>query len=250
MDFTLFELLPIIFFIVALAYSSVGLGGGSSYTAIMVLTGINIVAIPIVSLTLNLFVSVIGCYHFLKNKHGKVNIILPFLFSAIPFAYIGGSINLPKEGFLWVLLVSLIFVIFRIYFWEDTGFRFKFTEKQRLIVSLFVGSILGLIAGIVGIGGGIYLVPLIVLLNLGTQKEASAAGIVFVFFVSLSGFASRWQAHSVDLTDYIPVITAVILGGFLGSYLGSYKLNPKKMEKILGVVIIVAVGFLIKKLLF
>ncbi|SMN16963.1 Possible sulfoacetate exporter [uncultured Candidatus Thioglobus sp.] len=103
--------------------------------------------------------------------------------------------------------------------------------------------------GIVGIGGGVYLVPLIIMLNLGTQKEAAAAGVVFVWVVSLSGLVSRLQYNTINLSEYIPLITAVMLGGFLGSYMGSFKYSAKTMEKYLGIVILIAIVFLLKKIL-
>ena len=137
----------------------------------------------------------------------------------------------------------------RIYLWKDTGFRLLLSQRQKIIVSLSAGSILGLVAGIVGIGGGVYLVPLIIMLNLGSQKEAAAAGVVFVWVVSLSGLISRLQYNSIDLLEYVPLIMAVMLGGFLGSYMGSFKYSPKAMEKSLGIVILVAIVFLVKKIL-
>lgn len=243
-------LLPLMFFAVAFVYSSVGMGDGSSYTAVMVITNMSTLVIPIISLSLNLFVSTIGSYNYLRNKHGKLRIILPFLLSALPFAYLGGALHLKKEVFLWVLLVSLILVAIRIYFWKDTGFRLQLNNKQKIIVSVITGSILGLIAGIAGIGGAVYLVPLIIILNIGTQKEAAAAGVVFVWTVSFVGLISRLQYNSVNLLDYSSLIVAVIIGGFLGSYMGSFKFSPQTMEKTLGVVILLAIFFLIKRIIF
>ena len=242
--------LPLLFFVVAFVYSSVGMGGGSSYTALMVLTGFSTLAIPMVSLSLNLLVTTLGSYNFLRNRHGKWRIIMPFLLSAIPFAYVGGALQLPKSVFLWVLLASLLLVAARIYLWQNTSFNLQLSPKQKIGVSLFAGSILGLIAGIVGIGGGVYLVPLIIMLNLGTAKQAAAAGVVFVWVVSLSGLVSRLQYNSIDLLNYVPLIGAVLIGGFLGSYWGSFKYSPKTLEKVLGVIILAAIGFLLKKLLF
>lgn len=107
---------------------------------------------------------------------------------------------------------------------------------------------LGLIAGIVGIGGGIYLVPLVIILGLGSEKEAAACGAVFIWLNSLAGLLSRLQYNSLDLTNYTLLILAVLIGGTLGSFMGSFRFSPKIMEKILGVVILVAIFFLIKKL--
>ncbi len=242
-------LLALLFFVVAFVYSSVGMGGGSSYTALMAIFGLSISVIPMVSLVLNLFVSTIGSYNFLRNKHGRMHIVAPFLISAIPFAYVGGALHLEKEVFLWVLLVSLVLVAVRIYLWEDTGFRFDLTHKQKIIISLVAGSILGLVAGIVGIGGGVYLVPLIIMLNIGSPKEAAATGAIFVWAVSLSGLISRLQYNSINLMEYVPLIIAVVVGGFLGSYMGSFKFSPKTLEKTLGVIILLAIVFLFKKIL-
>lgn len=242
--------LAALFFIVAFIYSSVGLGGGSSYTALMAIFGISTLAIPMISLSLNLLVTSIGSYNFIRNKHGNMKLILPFLLSSVPMAYIGGALHLPKEMFYWVLLVSLIFVAARIYFWQNVAIKFNFTQKEKIIISLIVGTVLGLIAGIVGIGGGIYLVPLIIVLGLGSEKEAAACGAIFIWLNSFSGLLSRLQYNSIDLTNYIPLIIAVVIGGALGSYMGSFRFSAKIMDKILGLVILVAIFLLGKNLLF
>lgn len=166
----------------------------------------------------------------------------------MPMAYLGGSIQLPKEIFYWALLITLVFVAVRIYFWQNTTIKFDIGKKGKLIISLFSGSILGLIAGIVGIGGGIYLIPLIIILGLGTEKEAATCGAVFVWLNSFSGLLSRVQYNSIDLTNYIELIVAVLAGGTLGSFVGSFKFSPKVMEKVLGLVIIIALFFLAKKI--
>lgn len=240
--------LPVAFFIVAFAYSSVGLAGGSSYTALMLILGMSTTTIPIVSLTLNLFVSSIGSFNFIRHKHLNLKLLLPFIATSIPMAYVGGMLHLPKEIFFWILFISLLFVILRIYFWRSTSLHLNLDNSGKLIVSLFAGSILGFVAGTVGIGGGIYLVPLIIILGLGTQKEAAATGIVFIWLNSLSGLISRLQYNSIDLTPYLPLIVAVLLGGYLGSHMGASRFSPRIMEKILGTIILLAVILLAKKL--
>ncbi len=240
-------ILAVLFFIVAFTYSSVGLGGGSSYTALMAIFSINTLAIPLISWALNLFVTSIGSYNFIRNKHGNIKLIVPFLISSRPMAYLGGSLKLPKEIFYWVLLMSLVFVAVRIYFWQNTTIKLNIGQKGKIIISLVAGSVLGLVAGIVGIGGGIYLVPLIIILGLGTEKEAATCGAIFIWLNSFSGLFSRLQHNSIDLTNYIPLIVAVLAGGTLGSFVGSFKFSPRVMEKILGSVILVAIFFLTKK---
>lgn len=241
--------LAVLFFLVAFIYSSVGLGGGSSYTALMAISGVSTLAIPMISLSLNLFVTSVGSFNFIRNRHAKIKLILPFLISSIPMAYLGGSLNLSKEIFYWVLLISLIFVAVRIYMWQNTAINLKINQNGKIIVSLITGSVLGLVSGIVGIGGGIYLVPLILILGLGTEKEAAACGAIFIWLNSFSGLLSRFQYNPIDLTSYMPLIVAVLAGGTIGSFMGSFKFPPKAMEKILGAVIIVAILFLTRKVM-
>lgn len=239
-----------LFFIVAFVYSIVGLGGGSSYTALMAILGFNALAIPLISLSLNLIVTSIGSFNFIRNKHANWRLILPFLITSMPMAYLGGSLNLPKMVFYWLLLVSLLFVAARIYLWRDTTVHLNLSSRGRLLIALMAGSLLGLIAGIVGIGGGIYLVPLIIILGLGSGQQAAACGAIFVWLNSAAGLASRLQFNSIELGNYLPLIIAVIIGGGLGSYMGSTRFSTQKMEKFLGLIILVAIFFLTRKLLF
>ncbi len=236
-----------LFFLIAFVYSSVGLGGGSSYTALMAVFGMNTLEIPMISLTLNLFATSVGSYNFIRNKHARLRLILPFLISSIPMAYVGGALQLPKEIFYWVLLISLLLVAARIYIWEQTTVKLNLGQAAKLVISFLIGSVLGLIAGIVGIGGGIYLVPIIIILGLGTEKEAAACGVIFVWINSLSGLIARLQYNSIDLTSHIPLISAVLIGSALGSFMGSFKYSPKTMQRILGIVIIIAISLLTRK---
>jgi uncharacterized membrane protein YfcA len=114
---------------------------------------------------------------------------------------------------------------------------------------MFLGAVLGFVAGTVGIGGGIYLVPLLILFSLATEKEAAAAGAVFIWLNSLVGFIARVQRGAFDESGMIPLILAVILGGYVGSYFGSFKFQPGIIQKTLGVAIIIAIFFITGKLI-
>lgn len=243
-------LLVALFFMVAFVYSSVGLGGGSAYTALMAIVGVSYVAIPTISLTLNLFVSSAGSFNFIRKKHTRLNLILPFFIGSIPMSYLGGSLKLPRDVFYWILLISLVFVAIRIYIVENTSLTILIRNNHKVILSFIAGCVLGFVAGTVGIGGGIYLVPLIIILGLGSPKEAAACGAVFIWGNSLSGLIARFQHHVIDPKALFPLIAAVIIGGFWGSFIGSSKLSSKAIEKWLGGIIIVAILFLSKKVLF
>lgn len=241
--------LAVLFFMVAFVYSSVGLGGGSSYTALMAIVGVSYLLIPTISLTLNLFVTSVASFNFIRKKHARPILMLPFFVGSIPFSYLGGSLKLPREIFYWILLISLVFIALRIYVWENTALTIHIGHTQKIILSFIAGCAIGFIAGTVGIGGGIYLVPLIIILGLGSPKEAAACGAVFIWVNSLSGLIARFQHRVIDLKALFPLIAVVIIGGYLGSFIGSSKLSGKAMEKWLGGIIILAILFLARKIL-
>ncbi|MBI5664473.1 MAG: sulfite exporter TauE/SafE family protein [Nitrospirae bacterium] len=242
-------LLSILFFAVAFAYSSVGLGGGSSYTALMAIFGVSAAAIPMISLTLNLLVTTVGSVNFTRYKHVRLKLLFPFLVTSIPMSYLGGSLQLPKELFYGILLTTLIFVALRLYVWEKVAMTINIGTSGKMAISLLVGSVLGLVAGIVGIGGGIYLVPIIIILGLGSEKEAAACGVIFILLNSVAGLIARLQFNSIDLSQIILPISAVVIGSASGSFMGAARYKPQTMQKILGAVILVAIALLIKKML-
>ena len=239
--------LALIFFFVSLIYSSVGLAGGSSYTALLSIFGIHFKAIPLITLSLNLLVSSLGTYNYFRHRHGRLSLVIPFLITSIPMSYAGGTLKLPSTIFFWVLTVSLVVVI-RIYFWKWTALNIRLSKWQQFLLALFSGSLLGLVSGIVGIGGGIYLIPIIILFRLGTEKEAAACASLFIWMNSAAGLAARYQYNFIDISRFWPVVIAVLAGGWIGSHLGSTRLKPKVMEKLLGIIIIVAIVFLCRKL--
>lgn len=241
--------LALLFFVVAFSYSSVGLGGGSSYTALMAIFGVSFLSIPSISLSLNLLVTSVGSLNFVRKKHARIRLILPFFVTSIPMSYLGGSLRLPKQLFLGILLITLILVATRIYFWESISLKINIGKAQQIVLSLIVGSVLGLLAGIVGIGGGIYLVPLIIILGLGSEKEAAACGAIFIWVNSLSGLIARSQYNPIDLNEFVLFVIAVLIGGSWGSFMGSSRFAPKTMQKILGAIILVAIVVLTKRVL-
>jgi len=241
--------LPIIFFFVSLIYSSVGLGGGSSYTAIMSLTSISYKSIPSISLTLNLVVSFIGMLNFWRSGHGKLKLILPFLIFSMPMAYFSGSILVSESLFQFILLITLILIVIRIYFINDLRFSFKLSKIQTWCFIIFSGSFLGFIAGTIGIGGGIYLIPLIIMFGLGNSKEAAAAGATFVWLNSFIGLAARSRISNFDMGFILPMVLSVMAGGAIGSYYGSTRYDSDTINKVMGLIILVAIFILFRKML-
>jgi uncharacterized membrane protein YfcA len=161
-------------------------------------------------------------------------------------SYIGASITLPKNVFYFLLMITLIFVVVRIYFFDNPNIQLNLADKSRIGLSLGIGVLLGFISGTLGIGGGIYLVPLIIIFGLGTEKQAAATGSLFIWLNSLSGITARID-NFPDINIILPLCLAVLIGGWGGSFLGSNKFQPKTMQKLLGSVVIVAILFLFKK---
>lgn len=239
--------LAAIFLFVATAYSSVGLGGGSSYTALLAIFGASHRAIAPVSLTLNVAVTLMGSINFIRGGHARPRLIAIFVCTSMPMAYLGGSLDVDPSVFHWLLIAVLALVVARIYLWRRPALTMELTGWLRLIVASAVGAVLGFFSGIVGIGGGILLVPLIILLGLGDQKEAAAAGAIFVLLNSLAGLGAHAQRYMPDLVDLLPLVGAVLIGGFVGSYLSSSRLDHTVVQRVLGVILILAVILLVMR---
>jgi len=242
-------LLPLLFVLVAFIYSSVGLGGGSSYTALMAIFGISYLIIPTTSLALNLIVTSIGVINFWRNGHGRLGLIGPFILTSIPMAYLAGTLILSKTIFQLLLLITLMLVVIRIYFLNNLQFSFQLSGVKKWVFILGLGAVLGFVAGAVGIGGGIYLVPLIIMFGLGSEKEAAAAGAMFIWVNSLVGLIARSQSGTFDADFIVPLAGAVIVGGFGGSYLGAVRFDANTIQKVMGAVVIVAVIFLFRDII-
>lgn len=241
------NVLAFIFAIVAFFYASVGLGGGSSYTALLAVFGASTITIPMVSLTLNILVTTFGSIVFLLHGHARLRLIVPFIVTSVPMAYLGGMLHLPKMIFYILLMVSLCFAALRIYF-PSKSKPLELGERGRLLLAMGSGAVLGLVAGITGIGGGVYLVPLVILLGLGTAKEAAACGAFFIWANSVSGLLARVQFNDIDFMPYLPLVLGVILGGITGTQMGAGRFQARTMQKILGSILVVAVLMLGRKI--
>jgi uncharacterized membrane protein YfcA len=140
-------------------------------------------------------------------------------------------------------------VVIRIYFLNNLQFSFQLSGAKKWVFILGLGAVLGFVAGTVGIGGGIYLVPLIIMFGLGSEKEAAAAGAMFIWVNSLAGVIARSQSGMFDAGFILPLASAVIVGGFGGSYLGAVRFDAKTIQKVMGAIVIIAIIFLLRDIL-
>lgn len=233
---------------VALLYSSVGLAGGSSYIALLTIFGIDYLFIPTVSLSMNIMVSTLGVWNFFKGRHARLRLILPFLISSIPLAWLGGTIHLSPQIFHTLLFIFLAIVALKIYCFSSFKITAKPSQPLAIFLSLAIGAGLGFISGALGLGGGIYLIPLIVLFGLGNQKEAAACGTFFIWANSVSGLAARIGSQPIPPFKILaPLLVSVAIGGYAGSFFGANRISSQTMQRILGIIIVIALMFLLPK---
>ena len=248
-----------LFFGVSFIYSSVGFGGGSSYIAILVLFGISLFAVPPIAQILNIIVAGIAMISFAKAKHLSLKFALPFL-SSVPFAFFAGTIALAEQ-YLALMFVLSLFAASSVLILSGIRGRFeklqeiKFKgssvwdsrQKIILLIGIPTGAILGIVAGLVGIGGGIWLSPLIILTGIADPKRAAATSSVFIFANSISGFFGQSVSKPIDFSILIPLAAVVLAGGIIGSRIGAFKLDHAKIRTIIGVVVAIAgINLLIK----
>lgn len=238
METELFKVLPL-FFLIAAMYSSVGHGGASGYLALMSILGVSSVYMRSSALLLNLFVSGIAFYHFYKAGFFKWKLFYPFALASIPTAFIGANIELDPFWYNRILGIFLIIAAFRL-----TGFfqlrNSNTTNELPLYMGLLTGAALGLLSGMIGIGGGIILSPVILFFGWGSIKETAAVSALFIFVNSLSGLFGL-GIFNLNLSDnFVWWICAALAGGFTGSVWGSIFAKNATIKNVLAFVILIA----------
>lgn len=231
--------LPIVFFLIALPYSMVGFGGGSSYLAFLVLAGLSYQEIPPIALVCNLVVTAGGVWHFWRGGHLKLEKVLPYLILSIPMAYLGGGILIGKELFRFILGFSLLAVALRMLL-PDALFEHskRVSVWKAWTIGLPVGGLLGFLSGLVGIGGGIFLSPLLLLMRWVNVKEAAAAASLFIAANSLAGLFGQLHKGTANLELILPLGLTVFVGGQIGSRLGAYHLPQVRLQQMLAALIL------------
>lgn len=227
-------ILPVISFL----YSSVGHGGASGYLALMALFSFAPETMKPTALLLNLFVAGISFYYYYKEGYFNKKLFVSFAISSIPLAFIGGTIDVDASIYKKILAILLVFAILKML--NVFGKESDRIKEIKLWQGLIVGGIIGFFSGLIGIGGGIILTPVILLLHWGKMKEAAAVSALFIWVNSASGLIGQISTGtSLNMESFILVAIALI-GGVLGGYMGSKKLNNQKLRYILAVVLFMA----------
>jgi uncharacterized membrane protein YfcA len=220
--------LAALFFVTALLYGAAGFGGGSTYNALLVLAGTDYRAVPVIALACNILVVSVGSWRFARSGHVGWRRIWPLFVLSIPFAWLGGRLVVAEMVFVGLLAASLL-VAGLLMLWQPLWEK----EAPAAIPSRWLepaaGGALGFLAGMVGIGGGIFLAPLLYMLRWGPPKAIAGTSAVFILANSLSGLAGQLAKGNdgAALATYWPLFPAVLAGGLIGSTLGSGRLDPK-----------------------
>ena len=215
-------ILPILFFITAILYSSVGFGGGSTYLALLLIWDIPYYIFPVIALMCNIIVVSGNSFNYIRAGNHNFNLLLPFLIGSIPFAFLGGSLKIDKDFFeillFFVLSIAGILLLINNKSYENENLIIK---KINFIYSLIIGSILGLVSGIVGIGGGIFLSPILFLLKAEKPRIISTTASLFILINSISGILGQFTKDKTfdELINYWPLFLSVLIGGLIGNYL-------------------------------
>ena len=226
--------LPLISFL----YASVGHGGASGYLALMALFSFAPEMMRSTALLLNLFVSGIAFYHYYQAGHFNMKLFLYFALSSIPLSFVGGLLETNPSFYKKTLGVILLFAIIKLLY--DFGNKKIQIRKVRLWQGLIFGGLIGFFSGLIGIGGGIILTPIILLFHWGDMKSAAAVSALFIFVNSASGLLGQvYLGAEINMGTFVLVGIALI-GGFVGSYLGSKRINNSVLRYILAFVLTLA----------
>ncbi len=234
-------ILSILFLVTAALYSSVGFGGGSTYLALLLIWGVPYYIFPVVALSCNIIVVFGNCFNYIKAGNLNLKLLTPYLVGSIPLAYIGGSLPVEKRLFevllFFVLALAGILLLINFKSYDDKQESYKNIPK---IISIFIGAILGFISGVVGIGGGIFLSPILFLIRAGRPKHIVTAASLFILINSVAGIIGQLTKNEVinEISSFWYLLIAVLIGGQLGNYLNLKFFNTKILALITSFLVI------------
>lgn len=245
-------LLTLAFFFTALIYSSVGFGGGSTYLALLVLWGTSYQAMPQVALVCNLVVVTGALYQYVRAGHFSLARALPFVATSVPCAYLGGFLLIGKKIFLILLAISLgiagITLLFSKSKQKGNPAAFQISSWK---MGLPLGALLGFVSGLIGIGGGIFLSPILFLIRWGDARQIAAMASFFIFINSLAGLSGQFSKSGFlpEVSIILPLALAVFAGGQIGSRLSVGKLSLIGIQRITAVLVLYAAAQMTWKIL-
>jgi len=227
--------------VAAFGYASVGHGGASAYIAAMALAGIAPAEMRPVALLLNVLVSSLATYKFWRAGHFRWRLFWPFAAVSIPLAYVGGAITLPGQAYKILVGAVLLYAAWQLWRSGRSADEMRALREPPLAWAMLIGAAMGLLAGLTGVGGGIFLSPLLLMLGWAGTKQTSAVAAPFILVNSIAGLAAIAVAQSAALPVYVWILApAVIIGGWLGAEYGSRRFANSVVRRVLAVVLALA----------
>jgi uncharacterized protein len=240
-DDTILVLLAAGMLLAAFVYASVGHGGASAYIAAMALAGIAPAEMRPVALALNVLVSLLATWKFWRAGHFRWRLFWPFAAVSIPFAYLGGAITLPGQVYRIVVGLVLVYAAWQLWRSGRAGEEMRAVREPAIPLAMAIGAAMGLLSGLTGVGGGIFLSPLLLLLGWAGTKQTSAVAAPFILVNSLAGLAAGFVAGTASLPPTMWVLAAAVLvGGWLGADYGSRRFANPVVRRVLAVVLALA----------
>lgn len=236
-------LLSLLIFLIAVLYSSCGHGGASGYLAVMSLFAFNPKEMVITALVLNILVSTIAFYSYLKAGYFSMKFTLPFIIASVPFAFIGGFINVTGKAYFLLLALALLVASYRMFVKLPEGKdSVPASSSPNIFLALLSGGLIGLVSGVVGIGGGIFLSPLLIINNWSSPKVTSATASFFILVNSVSGLFGQVLSLDKLLIQnlHLHLVVFAFLGGLVGSYFGANIFSNTFLKRVLGIVLVIA----------
>jgi len=226
-------------FLIAFLYASVGHGGASGYLALMAIFGIEQYTMKSSALCLNLFVAGVSFLTFLKNGYFKLKILLPFIIGSVPMAFIGSSLKINSHIYKIILGIFLLTAVSRLFF-SPKGY-FENTKTPKFCIAVLTGSVIGFLSGIIGIGGGIILSPLLLLMHWADVKETAGISALFIFLNSTAGLIGLYSEQLFNPSPDIFIWAFIgLVGGSLGGLISSRKISQNNLKYLLASVILIA----------
>lgn len=232
-------LLLILLLITAFLYASVGHGGASGYLALMSLFALPIPFMKPTALVLNILVSGISFFFYYREKKFDCKLFYPFAIASVPFSFLGGIITIETHIYKIILATVLLFAVARLLglFGKQKGDL----KPIHIPLALFIGAAIGFLSGLIGIGGGIILSPVLLLLGWADIKKSAALSALFIFVNSISGLFGFVYKGGIVPVSSISLIIVALIGGILGGYFGSKKMNILALRNVLALVLLIAI---------
>lgn len=227
--------------VAAFGYAAVGHGGASAYLAALALAGIAPAEMRPVALALNVLVSSLATWKFCRAGHFRWRLFWPFAVAAIPLAYVGGAITLPGQAYKILVGTVLVYAGWQLWRSARAGDEMREVREPPLAAAMMIGGAMGMLAGLTGVGGGIFLSPLLLMLGWAGTKQTSAVAAPFILVNSVAGLAALFVTQGPSLPAYVWALApAVLIGGWLGAEYGSRRLANPVLRRVLAVVLALA----------